>query len=120
MILLRFGVSNEITTYVIYINYNRESNLCELKYVNHAMIYNKNYYEFLCDCSLLSAKVIEQEYQNYSRIICNRVNMIHNSVLQSDGKKRSKINTRLKRKMKISSTVYMLIIMLETLFIAVF
>lgn len=59
-------------------------------YPNHAMIYNKDCYKFLCDHSLLSGKGIEQEYQNYSRILCDRVNMIHHSVLQNYGKTEKK------------------------------
>lgn len=44
---------------------------------NKAMIYNKDCYKFLCDCSLLEGKGIEYEYEKYSSIICKRINTIH-------------------------------------------
>lgn len=73
-------------------------------YPNHAMIYNKDCYKFLCDHSLLFGKGIEQEYQNYSRILCDRVNMIHNSVLQNYGKTEKK-NEDLMHCIRVSNNI---------------
>lgn len=56
---------------------------------NRAMIYNDDCYKFLCDCSLLKNEGIKKEYQEYSKIICDRAKNINTATINKVGKEDS-------------------------------